>query len=143
MKESKYSRNDLITELISCQRNNICSEKKFKHSDIKRITKYINGSIFNEHDCTLWNGYITNKNNSKKGSYVNFYFNGKKTALHRLLYINFVGDLSEQEYLKFTCNNCGKCCNIHHLSKFKYNIHEKISSNEIESNIDTFEVVFD
>lgn len=65
---------------------------------------------------------MTNKNNKKKGSYVNFYFNKKKVALHRLLYLNYVDELDSQEYLKFTCNNPGKCCNINHLSKFKYSI---------------------
>jgi hypothetical protein len=36
------------------------------------------------------------------------------------LYCNFVEDLSDDEYLKFSCENKGNCCNIKHLKKFKY-----------------------
>jgi len=112
----------ILKELINCQRPCIGNDKKLKKSDIKRISNYITESIFDDHNCTLWQGYVTNKNNKKKGSYVNFYFNKKKVALHRLLYLNYVGDLDSHEYLKFTCNNQGNCCNIHHLSKFKYSL---------------------
>jgi hypothetical protein len=59
-------------------------------------------------------------NNLNKGRYVNFYFRRKKVALHRLLYVNFIGNLNDDEYLKFSCDNKGICCNIHHLKKFKY-----------------------
>ena len=39
-------------------------------------------------------------------------------ALHRLLYANFVGNINDNEYLKFSCDNRGKCCNINHLVKY-------------------------
>lgn len=87
---------------------------------MKRICKYINNSIFDEDECCLWNGYITNINNTNKGTYVNFYFRNKKVALHRLLYSNFVAPLSSSEYLKFNCNNKGICCNVNHYEKYKY-----------------------
>jgi hypothetical protein len=112
--------NDLFKELISKQLKNISSDKKFQFTDIKRICKYINTSIFNEQQCCMWSGYVTNINNLNKGAYINFYFRKKKAALHRLLYINFIGDLSVDEYLKFSCENKGICCNIHHLKKFTY-----------------------
>lgn len=112
--------NELITELLSRQRKNVPIDKKLQYTDIKRICKYINSSIFDSKKCCLWNGYITNKNNSTKGAYVNFFFGGEKKALHRLIYINFVGNLSSNEYLKFSCENKGMCCNIHHLKKFPY-----------------------
>jgi len=41
-------------------------------------------------------------------------------ALHRLLYINYVGELDDDEYIKYVCMNKGRCCNIHHIKKFKY-----------------------
>ena len=41
--------------------------------------------------------------------------------MHRILYINFVEDLTKEEYLKFMCQNKGSCCNINHLKKFTYN----------------------
>ena len=36
-------------------------------------------------------------------------------ALHRLLYINFIGNLHDNSYLQFTCKNKGACCNINHI----------------------------
>ena len=112
---------DILNDLLIKQIKNVNYDKKLKFQDLKRLCKYITTSIFDENVCSIWNGYITNVNNIEKGIYINFYFDGKKVALHRLLYLNFVGELSEDEYLKFTCENKGKCCNIHHLKKFKYN----------------------
>lgn len=107
----------ILKELIEKQLKDVQTSKKFRYGDIKRISKYITSSIFKEDECCLWNGYITNLNNKNKGTYVNFYFNGKKTALHRLLYINYIESLEENEYLKFSCPNKGKCCNVKHMSR--------------------------
>lgn len=112
---------DLFKELLRRQLKNIPIDKKLQYSDIKRICKYIDTSIFDGESCCLWDGYITNINNINKGTYINFYFKKKKVALHRLLYTNFVEDLKKEEYLKFTCENKGRCCNVKHLKKFKYN----------------------
>lgn len=111
---------DLLTELLSKQLKDIPIDKKLRFSDLRRICKYISGNIFDESTCCLWSGYVTNLHHITKGVYVNLYFKGKKTALHRLLYINFVGPLSDDEYLKFNCENKGKCCSVNHLKKFKY-----------------------
>lgn len=111
---------ELFNELLNRQLKNVQMEKKFRYSDIKRLCKYLSTSIFDENVCSLWGGYMTNVNNISKGIYINFYFNGVKMALHRLLYANFVGEISENEYLKFTCVNKGKCCNVNHLKKFSY-----------------------
>lgn len=111
---------ELFNDLLRKQIKNIPNDKKLKYNDLKRLCKYISSSIFDENICSIWNGYITNINNIEKGIYINFYFKGKKMALHRLLYINFIGTLRDDEYLKFTCENKGKCCNIHHLKKFQY-----------------------
>lgn len=115
-------KNKLLNELISKQikDSNLYPKKKLQYNDLKRICKYINGSIFDENKCCIWNGYITNENKPNKGTYINFYFNRKKIAIHRLLYINFVGNLNNDEYLKFSCENKGKCCNVTHLKKFKF-----------------------
>ena len=112
--------NDLLNELLKKQLKTVPLDKKFRYNDLKRLCKYVKSSIFDENVCTLWEGYVTNINNASKGIYINFYFKGKKTALHRLLYINFVGNLLDDEYLKFTCENKGKCCNVQHLKKFAY-----------------------
>jgi len=111
----------IFEELVAKQRKDIPSNKKLQLSDIKRIARRISGSISDPNKCSIWSGYITNINNAAKGTYVNFYFRKKKVALHRLLYINFVGPLEDDEYLKFNCENKGKCCNVHHMNKFKYN----------------------
>ena len=109
-----------MKELLNKQLKDIPSSKKLQFSDVKRICKYIYSSIFDEDNCCIWDGYVTNINNKSKGTYVNFFFGGRKVALHRLLYTNFVEELHDNEYLKFSCENKGRCCNIHHLKKFKY-----------------------
>jgi len=110
-----------FNELLKKQIIGISSDKKLNYNDIKRISKFIKSSIFDKKKCSIWNGYITNENNNSKGTYINFYFNKKKIALHRLLYINYIGILSDNEYLKYSCENKGKCCNINHMNKYTYN----------------------
>jgi len=112
----------IILELIKNQITNISTAKKLLYNDLKRISKYLNKTIF-DNECTIWNGYLINTN---KYSYINFYFNGKKHALHRLLFINYIGELDDSEYIKFNCENKGKCCNVNHFYK--------IYKNEILSN---------
>lgn len=112
--------NDMFKELLTKQQKNISIDKRLQYTDLKRICKYVTTSLFDDDNCALWTGYITNANKTNKGTYINFYFNKKKVALHRLLYINFVGQLEDNEYLKFTCPNHGVCCNVNHLKKFVY-----------------------
>lgn len=112
--------NDLVlSELLSSQLKKVDNFKKLSYNDLVRISKHLNSSIFNvkNNDCVLWEGYVTNLNNKSKGVYVNFYYKKKKYALHRLLYLNFIGNLSDDEYLKFSCPNKGVCCNLNHFSK--------------------------
>ena len=124
---------NIMIELIKNQRKNNIGEKKLLYNDIKRISKYLTTSIFND-ECSLWSGYITIIKNEEKNSYINFYFNGKKHALHRLLYLNYIGDLIDSEYIKFKCINKGKCCNINHFYKITKE-DEILSIEKIESNI--------
>lgn len=112
----KMNNDAILVELIKKQRKNVPVEKKLLHNDLKRISKYLTNTIFGE-ECSLWTGYITVIKNDEKNSYVNFYYCGKKYALHRLLYHNFIGELSDFEYIKFKCPNKGKCCNINHFYK--------------------------
>jgi hypothetical protein len=112
--------NIFLKELLTKQLKNVNITKKLNYSDIKRICRFINTSLFDENKCTLWNGYITNENNNAKGTYINFYFNKKKIALHRLLYINYIENLNDDEYIKYTCQNKGKCCNVYHMKKYIY-----------------------
>ena len=117
----------LIKEMITKQLKNIEKKNKFSYNDIQKISKNLNSSIFDDNDCSIWTGYITNDNKKNKGRYVNFYFNKKKTALRRLLYINFICDVSANEYIKYTCPNKGKCCNVNHMIKKKYKTKNKIN----------------
>lgn len=111
-----------LNELSSKQLKNIPLAKKLSFSDLKRIDKYIINSIFDVKDCCIWQGYITNVNNPNKALYINFYFKKKKIALHRLLYINFKESLENYHYIKFLCENKGKCCNVNHMNKCEYKI---------------------
>lgn len=112
--------NAIFKELIRNQLPSVPIQWKLNTADMKRICKYIESTIFNPDQCCVWKGYVTNVNNSEKGTYVNFYFRNKKVALHRLLYSNFVAPLNSSEYLKFNCINKGICCSIHHYEKYKY-----------------------
>lgn len=113
--------NIYLKELLRKQIKTISNDKKLNYNDIKRISKFLSSSIFDKNKCSIWNGYITNEKNQSKGTYINFYFNKKKIALHRLLYINYIEDISNNEYIKFSCANKGKCCNINHMKKYIYN----------------------
>jgi hypothetical protein len=124
------SNDEILRELLNKQIDDVDIDKKMQYSDLKRMCKYIDTSIFDEDQCCIWKGYVTNSNNSKKGTYINFYFKGKKAALHRLLYCNFVEELSNECYLKFNCENKGTCCNISHLKKFYYNKEKPIKKSK-------------
>lgn len=122
-----------LTELTSNQLRNIRADRRMVYRDLCRVAKYISSSIFDEDNCCIWDGYVTNAKNTKKGTYINFFFRNKKVALHRLLYENFVGALGDDYYLKFSCDgqeNRGRCCNVHHMMKYKYNL-DVIASREL------------
>ena len=112
----------LLKELIKSQIKNIPSSRKLSYRDLTRIVRQINNSIFDDNSCCLWNGYVTNSKPDKnhKGAYVNFYFKKRKVALHRLLFENFKEPIDDDGYLKYTCENKGKCCNVNHMVKFSY-----------------------
>jgi hypothetical protein len=103
---------NIYQELITKQRKEIHNLNKLSLNDIKRISNSLEKSIFTD-ECSLWTGYVNNIND--KSVYINFFYNGKKQALNRLLYYNFVNDISSNEYLKYNCINKGKCCSIKHM----------------------------
>jgi hypothetical protein len=149
-KTENADKKKFLDELINKQIKNVPIERKLHNKDLRRIVKYINTSIFNEDNCCMWNGYVTNESNSKRGTYVNFFFRNKKVALHRLLYENFVGPLGDDYYLKFSCDdniNDGKCCNINHMLKYKYITSHLNQNNELnnesnnESNNETEKII--
>lgn len=126
---------DNINNLIKIQRPNIRTDKILTEKDLKRIINRTGGLINTTNECILWQGYITHN----KIDYINFYFKGKKCALHRILYINFKGKLNDNDYLEFICtdkSNKGKCCNINHIIKKRDIKNINLSNNPIndESN---------
>ena len=123
---------NIMIELIKNQRKNNIGDKKLLYNDLKRISKNLQTSIFSD-ECSLWSGYITIIKNEEKNSYINFYFNGKKHALHRLLYVNFISDLLDSEYIKFKCSNKGKCCNINHFYKISKDEEILVKEDEINN----------
>ncbi len=131
LEEKKY-----LSELICNQLKNIQPNRRLVYKDLCRLSKYLTSSIFDTHECCIWNGYITNSTNFKKGTYINFFFRNKKVALHRLLYDNFIGVLDDDHYLKFTCDDAhrGRCCNINHMIKCAYNTIDEQNSNDNNTN---------
>ena len=111
----KISKNKILVELVDKQLQDVENEKKLDVKSLQRISRNVEGSLFGD-KCVIWQGYITYIS-STDVHYINFFFNGKKHALHRLLYLNYMGDVKKNEYLKYTCPNKGKCCNINHITK--------------------------
>jgi len=125
---------DIYLELIQKQRKECKDSKKLNLSELKRISKNLDTSIFSEDSCSIWTGYITNNTSDVKPSYINFYFRNKKIALHRLLYENYIDNLDKNQYLKYNCKNKGICCNVNHIEVVNSNKNEKI--NKIDSKQD-------
>ena len=128
----KISKNKILVELINNQIDNINNKKKLDIKSLQRISRNIDDSIFGD-KCVIWQGYITYIE-STNVHYVNFFFDGKKHALHRLLYLNFIGDVKANEYLKYSCANKGKCCNINHIYKINSKKTLDFEKNKIEDN---------
>ena len=109
-------KNQRLIELINNQIKDIDEDDLLSWSDMRRIVKYSDKSIFGS-ECSRWSGYIT----FNKIKYVNFYFKSKKRSITRLLYINYKGNLDESKYLNHTCNNPSDCININHIQIKKNN----------------------
>jgi hypothetical protein len=121
-KEESKENEIILKQLLRRKLKNVHESLKLEYDHIVRISKYIDSSIFDKDKCSLWKGYVTNYNNKQKGAYINFSFKGKKRALHRLIYANYVDPtLSLKEYIKFTCPNNGQCINVYHMLKYTYN----------------------
>lgn len=126
----------LLNEMIVKQLKNVSLSKKFTYKDIMRVIKHIDKSIFGK-QCCLWQGFVANAKQNKS-PYINFYFREKKLALHRLLYSNFVDSLSNNEYIKYSCKNKGKCCTLNHMIKY-----EKDDNNCDEENLENLDEIND
>ena len=123
MSGKKYN-TQILEELISKQRDNIPLNYKLSYSDIKRLSKNLDTSIFGD-ECSIWKGFVNMKSNNKK--YVNFYFRKKKIAINRILYLNYISELDSSEYLSYSCPNQGVCCCINHIQIKNNNVNKKIN----------------
>ena len=128
----KISKNKILVELINNQISDIDNKKKLDVKSLQRLSRNIDGSIFGD-KCVIWQGYITYIE-STNVHYINFFFDGKKHALHRLLYLNFIGEVNANEYLKYSCPNKGKCCNINHIYKINSKKTLDFEKNKLEGN---------
>lgn len=139
--------NEKIKDMVEKQLKDINNHKKLSFNEIKRICRNLPNdvTIFDNDKCCIWNGSVANSKNHKKGMYVNFYYRGKKVALHRLLYNNYVENIKEDEYIKYTCKNKGVCCNINHMIKMTNKKNEILSEKKIEDiqSSENFQVSFD
>jgi len=111
---NKIRKNNILIELIDNQRKDCNLAVRLRLSDLKRIVKYIDTSIFDTKRCCIWRGSIIN-NKKRNSIYINFYFHRRKISLHRLLFANYIDGLKKNEYIKYNCNNKGRCCNINHM----------------------------
>ena len=122
-------KNKIYEKLIKNQLNNIDNKDKFNLHDLKRIADNLLTDIFSD-ECSIWRGPIINNSNNK--SYISFFHNGKKISIHRILYKNYINNLEDNEYLKYTCKNQGICCCINHFYKVNNNNYEN-KTNIIEN----------
>lgn len=122
-------KNQILINMIQKQRKCLPFKFKLEFEDIKRVVNNINNDLFGN-ECCVWNGYVTN-GIKDKAKYVNFYFKHRKIALHRILYINYIGDINEKQYLKFTCQNKGTCCNINHVEKCNDDIESTLTNTTV------------
>lgn len=77
----KLTKKKLLDRELELKRRQLptCPQSKlFRTGDIQRIIQHTSSSIFDKEKCAIWTGYVTNLQNRKKGTYINFYFRNKK-----------------------------------------------------------------
>lgn len=127
----------LLNNIINIQRKNISDIAKLgilNRKDILRCLKYSNlEQLFQENNCDfnniknicwIWNGRTMKHNNNDKGhQHGALKYKNKYTAVHRLFYHNFIGDVPEFKMDKnalWVLHKCsheqnGACFNPIHL----------------------------
>jgi hypothetical protein len=127
-KNNKNNKNNILENLIKNQKEHIELKSKLLFYDLKRLTNNLSKDIFCD-ECSLWDGPILVSNNKE---YISFFINGKKVSLNRILYKNYIDNLDNNEYLKYSCINKGRCCSIKHL----YKVNKKIKQSEIAEKVE-------
>lgn len=126
-----------LEELIKYRRKDLDVTKKLSYKDCVRLLNNLDGSPFEEGCCSI-------KQNKLLHGF--FYFNRKKVSISRLLYMNYVGDISDNEYVYRICRHKADCLNIGHLKKIYRNnsnikkpIIEEYKSNYVDNIILSFD----
>jgi len=134
---SNNNKTDIINKLFENQLKDIEPQYRLNSKDIVRLSSYINSDPFDDNTCCKWLGAISRSSHNSK--YINFWFNKKKQALHRILYLNYIGELPKNKYLRFNCPNQnmrGVCCNINHLELINEESDELNNSIDETDNLD-------
>lgn len=103
---------DLYLLLFKNQRKDIeksGSYERIKLDEIKRLDKNIYENFFDSDECVLYHGEV-------KNNYATISFKKKKVSVHRLIYHNYVGHISNSDKIEFLCDKKGNCCNIKHFT---------------------------
>lgn len=115
MNEPNYC-SETLRDLVTFQLPNIDFSVKLKYSDLIRLSPKLSVSPF-RHQCSLWTAYVCKSIPRSKN--VVFFFNRKKQDIRRIIYANFVGELTARNYIKMECGN-RECMCIHHMRKGTY-----------------------
>jgi hypothetical protein len=121
MINSINNKNSILENLIKKQKEHVELKSKLLLSDLNRVTNNLSKDIFSD-ECSLWDGPILIANNKE---YISFFINGKKVSLNRILYKNYVGELYDKDYLKYSCINKGRCCSLQHIYKINKKVKEE------------------
>lgn len=100
-----------LSKLAGMQRRDvpdIGNYGKLEYEDIKRLDRYIDGDIFSQY-CCVYNG-------ERKTNYITMSFRSKKISVLRLIYHNYVSDITRSDRILYLCDKKGVCCNINHIT---------------------------
>lgn len=104
-----------LSQLLDYQRHQIPRVgmyDKLGLEDLLRVAEGLNGNIFNNNGACV--GF---RESLLTGKPAQFSFEGHKVPLNRLLYHNFIGDVSDADVVENSCVNKSTCCNIRHITK--------------------------
>ena len=102
----------LIT-FVRNQRKDCVSTKnyaKLNFQELMRIHLFMHSPNIFGNECTIYT------HEKLKKSYVAVSYNGRKVSLLRLLYLNFVDDIKDNDVLKCSCEHQGVCMTMAHYS---------------------------